>query len=101
MVAPNDPQPTVKSRFPLGQVVATPGALAALDAAGQIPMAFLHRHQCGDYGVVNAEDRQANERAIIEGTRILSAYLLSTGEKLWIITEADRSSSCLLLPSEY
>lgn len=101
MVASNDPQPMPKPRFPLGQVVATPGALAALDAAGQTPMEFLRRHQSGDYGVVDADDWQANEQAIIEGTRILSAYLLSTGEKLWVITEADRSSSCLLLPSEY
>ena len=90
-------QPT----FPLGQVVATPGALEALEQSGQSPAMFLNRHVVGDWGNVDDEDKQANDQALIEGTRLLSAYRLSDGTKIWIITEADRSSTCLLLPSEY
>lgn len=90
-----------KSLFPLGQLVATPGAIDALAATGQTPAEFLHRHQCGDYGVVNAEDKKANEDAVRCGERVFSAYLLTDGTKVWLITEADRSSTCLLLPDEY
>jgi hypothetical protein len=60
----------------------------------------LDRHQRGDFGTVGAEDTQANEDAIVHGSRILSSYLVG-GERLWIITEADRSSTTLLLPEEY
>jgi hypothetical protein len=88
-------------RFSLGQVVATPGALAALEEAGQRPEEFLSRHIVGDWGVVPAEDKQENELSVEKGFRILSAYVLKTGVKIWIISEADRSSTCLLLPSEY
>ena len=87
--------------FPLGQVVATPGALAALEKAGQTPDEFLARHVAGDWGVVPEEDRQENELSVQNGLRILSAYVLKTGVKIWLITEADRSSTCFLLPSEY
>jgi hypothetical protein len=75
--------------------------LAALAAAGQTPVEFLRRHQCGDYGVVNDEDKRANDDAVRCGERVFSAYLLSDGTKVWLITEADRSSSVLLLPDEY
>ena len=85
-------------RFVLGQIVATPGALEALEEAGQSPSQFLCRHARGDWG---EEDRQLNDQALIEGSRLLSAYCLRTGTKLWIITEADRSSTCILLPEEY
>ena len=94
------------ARFDLGQTVVTPGALKALEeAVGEIPglvllLAMLQRHGSGDWGEVCAEDRKANERALEDGTRILSAYTVE-GVKLWIITEADRSSTCVLLPSEY
>ena len=88
-------------RFPLGQVVATPGALRALQEAEQSPAAFLDRHGTGDWGELGDADTQANERALREGLRILSAYTTSAGVKLWIITEADRSATTMLLPSEY
>lgn len=88
-------------RFALGQVVATPGALAALLLAGQAPNEFLARHVCGDWGNLPKEDREENERALGVGSRIFSAYTLRNGTRMWIITEADRSSTCLLLPEEY
>jgi hypothetical protein len=87
--------------FALGQLVATPGALAKFEEAGQRPMEFLARHVSGDWGDLGEEDRRANDIAIAEGTRLLSAYHLDTGTKIWIITEADRSSTCILLPEEY
>ncbi len=88
--------------FPLGQLTATPAALAALAACGQLPDEFLHRHQAGDYGVVDDEDKKLNDEAVRSGERVLSAYMLNDDEtKVWIITEADRSSTTLLLPSDY
>jgi hypothetical protein len=88
-------------RFSLGQLVATPGALAALGESGQDPLAFVQRHQAGDWGEVNDEDRQENDYSVQRGFRILSAYTLRTGVRLWVITEADRSATTLLLPDEY
>ena len=88
-------------RFPLGRVVATPGALSALDKAEQLPAAFLDRHVNGDWGEVSDADKQANEVAIEQGTRILSAYTTSAGDTIWILTEADRSATTMLLPEEY
>jgi hypothetical protein len=88
-------------RFSLGRVVATPGALRALEKAEQLPAAFLDRHAEGDWGDVPEEDKQENELSVEHGFRILSAYTTSAGEKIWIITEADRSSTTILLPSEY
>jgi len=88
-------------KFPLGRIVATPGALAALQAAGQQPHEFLVRHVQGDWGNVPDEDRQENELSLREGFRILSAYHTRLGEQLWIISEADRSATTILLPSEY
>ena len=85
----------------LGRVVATPGALNAFATAGQDPTVFLSRHCDGDWGDVCSEDQEANDRALTQGSRILSAYRLGTGVKIWIITEADRSSTCVLLPEEY
>ena len=87
--------------FPLGRVVATPGALAALKAACELPRGYLARHVRGDWGDISEEDRQENERSLREGFRILSAYRTHPGIRLWVITEADRSSTCLLLPEEY
>lgn len=87
--------------FPLGQIVATPGAIEALEKAQTSPSELLTRHVAGDFGQVDAEDWQTNLDAIQEDARILSAYRLKTGEKLWIITEADRSSTCILRPDEY
>jgi hypothetical protein len=90
-----------KALFPLGQVVATPGALEALEDAHQDPAVFLGRHVSGDWGEVPPEDAQENKLSVSQGFRILSAYTLSTGVKFWIISEADRSATTLLLPEEY
>jgi hypothetical protein len=88
-------------RFPLGQLVATPGALSALEESGQSAMEFISRHATCDWGLVDAEDQKANDQALRDGDRLLSAYKTKLGERLWVITEADRSSTCVLLPSEY
>ena len=88
-------------RFALGRVVATPGALRALEKAEQLPAEFLDRHVSGDWGDVPEEDKQENECALQNGLRIFSAYITNAGEKIWIITEADRSATTILLPQEY
>jgi hypothetical protein len=88
-------------RFPLGRVVATPRALAALEKAEQFPAAFLDRHVHGDWGEVPEVDKQENELAVEQRLRILSAYTTSAGDKIWVLTEADRSATTLLLPEEY
>jgi hypothetical protein len=90
-----------KPKFPLGKVVSTPGALEALNESRQTPFDFLSRHLAGDWGIVDAEDRQANDDALIHGERLLSAYLTTQGVKIRVISEADRTSTCLLLPDEY
>ena len=88
-------------RFPLGQVVATPGALSALEKAEQLPAEFLDRHVNGDWGDVTDADKQENEVSIEQGFRILSAYTTSSGDRIWVLTEADRSATMILLPEEY
>jgi len=95
------PEGSSGPRFALGQTVATPGALATLTESGERPEPFLVRHERGDWGEVPSEDARANERALRDGTRILSAYRTSAGVKFWVITEADRSATTLLLPEEY
>jgi hypothetical protein len=90
-----------KPLFPLGQVVATPGALQAFENAGQEPEEFLNRHDRGDWGEVSDEDKQENEFSVQQGFRILSAHTTSAGDRIWILTEADRSFTTLLLPEEY
>ena len=91
-----------KPKFSLGKIVATPGALEALKESGQSPGDFLERHVQGDWGILDDEDKQLNDQSVIDGSRILSAYTTDKGNtKLWVITEADRSSTCLLLPEEY
>ncbi len=88
-------------RFDPGIIVATPGALEALTLAGETPAAFLCRHVGGDWGDLDEEDRAENELSLQEGFRLLSAYRLRDGTRIWIITEADRSSTTILLPREY
>ncbi len=90
-----------EAKFPVGRVVATPSALAALEQAGQHPIEFLDRHVTGDWGEVGQEDWAENEFSLREGFRLLSAYSTKDGEKLWIITERDRSVTTILLPGEY
>ena len=88
-------------RFELGQVLATPAALAALEQAGQTALEFINRHASGDWGTLPEEDAQANEDALTTGGRLLSAYLLNDHTKIWIISEWDRSATTVLLPSDY
>jgi hypothetical protein len=117
---PSDPLPdpsallflsTRKPRFALGQVVATPGALRLLQQTGTDAMALLMRHVTGDWGDICAEDAKENELSIAEGFRVMSVYALTLGdqaasdgderERVWLITEADRSVTTLLLPRDY
>lgn len=88
-------------RFSAGQIVATPGALAAMQAHGCLPLDLLRRHLSGDWGTVPREDAQMNEQALKYGDRLLSSYLIAPGVVIWLITEADRSASTFLQPSEY
>lgn len=87
--------------FPLGELLATPGALATLERTGQSPIEFLIRHASNDWGEVGPEDWQANDEALKDGSRLLSAYRTAKGERLWIITESDRRCTTILLPDEY
>lgn len=87
--------------FNLGQIVATPGALGALERNQQAPFEFLKRHANHDWGEVCEEDKRENDFSVAHGLRILSAYQLKDATRIWIITEADRSSTTILLPSEY
>ena len=91
----------MKPLFTLGQVVATPGALAAIEKAGQQPGEFLARHVSGDWGEVPPEDIKENEFSLQNGFRLLSAYHTRAGDKLWVITEANHSSTCILPLYEY
>ena len=93
--------PTLAVRFPLGRILATPAALGALERAHVDPVRFLARHASGDWGELDPEDRAANEHALRDGARLLSAYRLPSGARLWVVTEADRSATTLLLPEEY
>lgn len=92
---------TRSARFALGSIFATPGAIAALETVSKEPAEFLARHECGDWGEVGEEDRAENELSVERGFRIMSVYRLNDDVKIWIITEADRSSTTILLPSEY
>jgi hypothetical protein len=94
------PRKTPKT-FPLGRIVATPGALEAINDSGETPAKFLGRHATCDWGDVSEDDWQANDEALEQGDRLLSAYHTANGVKLWIITEADRSATTILLPEEY
>ena len=92
---------TNEQRFPLGLLVMTPGARDAIAEADQAPYEFLARHAAGDWGELSDDDKRENELSLMEGFRILSAYRTAKGEKLWVITEADRSATTILLPEEY
>lgn len=89
-------------RFPIGRPVITPAAQATLDAAGISGVLLLARHIHGDWGDLSVEDATANELALLIGKRLLSSYNLPDGKsKVWIITEADRSVTTILLPEDY
>lgn len=92
--------------FPLGRLLATPGAIEVLRVNNQAPSEFLTRHAFGDWGDVSKDDALSNNEAVERGSRILSAYHANDGTKLWIITEAaddegDRAATTILLPDEY
>ena len=86
--------------LPLGRVLATPGALKLLMEAESQPFDYLARHATGDWGDLCAFDRRQNEVALRDGYRVLSCYPVGT-ERVWIITEADRFVTTILLPEEY
>lgn len=91
--------PESLARFPLGQTVITPNARDTLDA--EDVWLCVGRHQRGDWGDVCPEDHQANEDALLHGSRLLSVFYDREGVKFWIITEADRSVTTILLPEDY
>jgi hypothetical protein len=110
MTGSNNDSPAPK--FPLGRVVATPGALELLARTNTTPLELLARHVCGDWGDLGADDARENDFSLQHGLRLLSAYKLppppsdtsaaaGTPETIWIITERDRSVTTLLLPEEY
>ena len=89
-------------KFSLGQIVATPNAIEAMEENSIDSRSLLLRHANGDWGCIPDEDKQENLRSVDNGNRILSSYKLNAhGDRVWIITEADRSSTCLLLPEDY
>ena len=90
-----------KPMFQLGQLVATPGALAALEKAGQSPMDFFSRHVTGDWGELSEDDHKENQLSLEKGFRLLSSFRTNAGDRLWVITESSRSHSTILLPEEY
>jgi hypothetical protein len=92
----NPPSPIL-----LGRLLITPGALAALQRAGTDPVSLLVRHGQRDWGDVCEEDRRLNNLAAAQGSRLLSVYTIAGKETVWIITEADRSATTMLLPEEY
>jgi hypothetical protein len=101
MIANNQIMDKLKQPLILGMVVATPGVLEKLKESNQCFLEFIQRHRNHDWGDVCQEDWSLNNQSVLEGTRILSSYHTKKGEKIWIITEADRSSTTLLLPSDY
>ena len=93
-------------KFEPGQQVATPGALCAIHRSGESLLRLMSRHLGGDWGDLDAEDKKANDAALLDGSRIFSSYKLKTDEKVWVITEAvgddgRRASTCVLMPDEY
>ena len=97
----NTTRPNIGARFALGETFITPGAQEALDIAGETAIQFLRRHMSADWGEVSENDAKENELSLTDGFRLLSAYRTAKGQKIWIITDADRSATTILLPSEY
>lgn len=93
------PKDTPSPLFPIGNLFATPNAIEQIPN-DEIAQA-LARHQQGDWGIVSRDDKTANNAAVKHETRILSAYKTSKGKKFWIITEADRSMTTVLMPEDY
>jgi len=91
----------IDAKFFPGTIVATPGALETIKMSGDQLNTLLRRHLCGDWGDLDERDRQENEFSLRHGFRLLSAYHLKDQTKIWIITEADRSATTILLPEDY
>ena len=96
----------MNAKFRPCRVVATPGALEAFAGSGQTFEFFLEKHLSGDWGEVDAEDQMANDKALIDGGRLLSSYRTLKGIEVWVLTEAvgdggERASTCLTTPHEY
>ena len=87
------------AKFRLGRIVSTPNALESITQDDILTA--IGRHQSGDWGDICAEDRKANDESLVDGTRILSVYAAANGTKFWLITEADRSVTTVLLPEDY
>jgi hypothetical protein len=92
---------TTEQLFPLGKLVMTPGALECMVKYAVDPVQLIKRHARGDWGDLDEEDKKENDFSVTRDLRILSAYKVGNDEKLWVITEADRSSTTILLPDEY
>jgi hypothetical protein len=92
---------TSTTRFEFGRILATPGAISAMRMAGASPLRLLRHHVHGDFGDLHQDDVRANELAIRRAMRVLSGYVLSTEERVWLVTEADRFSTTILLREEY
>ena len=96
-----------KPKFDLGQLLSTPGALSTLEEISMVPLDLIKRHAQGDWGDLGEEDKEFNEQALIDGSRIFSKYdLPNSGESLYVITEAKddqgkRSATTVLRPDEY
>ncbi len=90
----------MSKQIQLRQVVATPGAIAAFEESDEQPSAFLWRHACGDWGELREADREEHELSLVNGFRLLSSYTLSSGKRIWVITECDRSCTTLLVADE-
>ncbi len=98
----NDAARNAKVNFDLGTILLTPDEVIAIEECGESLWKYVERHHSGDWGHVSKRDKKENKFALKNGFRIVSAYTLpNTGMKIWIITEADRSSTTILLPSEY
>ena len=92
---------THEHKFNLGKIVATPAAIAAMEENGHVAMEFIVRHHNLEQGELDDEDYHQNIQATFNGSRIMSSFKMNDGNDLWVITESDRSSTCLLLPSDY
>ena len=95
------PPDQVRPKFELGALVSTPGALELLQAAGKQPLDYIIRHLTGDWGDLDEHDRLVNERALLHGGRLLSSYIVAADQRIWVISEHDRSATTILLPQEY
>jgi hypothetical protein len=98
---PNSTPTLTAVRFPLGRLLITPAAAEVIEDAGQSPLEFINCHARLEQGELGEEDYKENLFSVDKRLRIFSAFKSATGDKIWVITEADRSATTILLPSEY